>query len=65
VISLVFSLTLITLLQMIDDLSINTILDKVLEDVGCIDSRASKMDVDDLLKYALCASYYDLRSSLS
>jgi hypothetical protein len=50
---------------MMDDLSINTILDKVLKDVGCIDSRASKMDVDDLLKYALCASYYDLRSSLS
>jgi predicted nucleotidyltransferase len=38
---------------MIDDVSINSILDKVLEDVGCTESRASKMDVDDLLKYAL------------
>lgn len=40
---------------MIDDVSINSLLDKVLEDVGCTESRASKMDVDDLLKYAFGA----------
>lgn len=37
---------------MIDDVTINSLLDTVLEDVGCTESRASKMDVDDLLKYA-------------
>lgn len=37
---------------MIDDVPINSLLDKVLEDVGCTESRASKMDIDDLLKYA-------------
>ena len=35
---------------MLDDVSINSLLDIVLEDVGCTESRASKMDVDNLLK---------------
>ncbi|KAG6838534.1 hypothetical protein C0991_010811, partial [Blastosporella zonata] len=35
--------------QMVDDTSINTIVDKVLEEVEFTESRASKMDVDDLL----------------
>ena len=41
---------------MVDDVSINSLLDMVLEDVGCTESRASKMDVDNLLKYALSIS---------
>jgi len=44
--------------KMIDDLSINTLLDQILEDVGCIESRASKMDVDDLLK--LLAAFHEV-----
>lgn len=44
--------------KMIDDVSINSLLDKVLEDVGCTESRASKMDVDDLLK--LLAAFHEV-----
>ena len=36
---------------MVDDVSINSLVDKVLEEVDCTETRASKMDVDDLLKY--------------
>ena len=35
---------------MIDDTPINTIVDKILEEVEFTETRASKMDVDDLLK---------------
>ncbi|KAF8064204.1 adenine-N6,N6--dimethyltransferase [Lyophyllum atratum] len=36
--------------MMVDDTAISTIVDKVLEEAECTESRASKMDVDDLLK---------------
>ncbi|KIK09428.1 hypothetical protein K443DRAFT_127386 [Laccaria amethystina LaAM-08-1] len=41
-----------------DTTSINTLLDKVLEDGGYTESRAAKMDVDDLLK--LLAAFHDV-----
>ncbi|KAG6811005.1 hypothetical protein H0H92_009382 [Tricholoma furcatifolium] len=36
--------------MMVDDEPINTIVDRVLEEAGFTESRAAKMDVDDLLK---------------
>lgn len=41
---------LIVIVKMNDDASITSLVDKVLEEVECTESRASKMDVDDLLK---------------
>lgn len=41
-----------------DTTSINTLLDKVLEDGGYTESRASKMDVDDLLR--LLSAFHDV-----
>jgi len=49
--------------MMIDDASINSLLDKVLEDVGCIESRASKMDIDDLLR--LLAAFHEVKVHFS
>lgn len=43
-------LHLIVTVKMNDDASITSLVDKVLEDVEYTESRASKMDVDDLLK---------------
>lgn len=48
---------------MVDDVAINTLVDKVLEEVDCTENRASKMDVDDLLKYAI--SFYSNRYSVN
>lgn len=48
--SLEIMLHLIVTVKMNDDASITSLVDKVLEDVECTESRASKMDVDDLLK---------------
>ncbi|KAG6890229.1 hypothetical protein C0995_010242 [Termitomyces sp. Mi166 len=43
--------------MMVDDTPINTIVDKVLEEVEFTETRASKMDVDDLLK--LLAAFHE------
>lgn len=48
--SLEIMLHLIVIVKMNDDASITSLVDKVLEDVEYTESRASKMDVDDLLK---------------
>jgi 18S rRNA (adenine1779-N6/adenine1780-N6)-dimethyltransferase len=36
--------------KMVDDVPISSLVDKVLEEAECTEGRASKMDVDDLLK---------------
>lgn len=41
---------------MVDDTPINTIVDRVLEESEFTETRASKMDVDDLLKYVMLNS---------
>ena len=49
--------------QMVDDASINSLVDKVLEEADCTETRASKMDVDDLLKCAFLVT--EIRGNLS
>ncbi|RDB15093.1 Dimethyladenosine transferase [Hypsizygus marmoreus] len=44
--------------MMVDDVSISSLVDKVLEEVECTENRASKMDVDDLLK--LLAAFHEV-----
>ena len=41
-----------------DDRSISSIVDNLLEELGYTESRAAKMDIDDLLKYVFCGYFF-------